>query len=74
MIGLDAADLVAIAAEVLGCDTGTALAQADISAADDALAQAGVAGRAGAPGKTRLHPAEAADAAIALTDALLNSR
>jgi hypothetical protein len=71
MIGLDAADLVAIAAEVLGCDTGTALAQADISAADDALAQAGVAGRAGAPGEARLHPAEAADAAIALTDALL---
>ena len=27
MIGLDAADLVAIAAEVLSCDTGTALAQ-----------------------------------------------
>jgi len=30
-----------------------------------------VARRAGAPGEARLHPAEAADAAIALTDALL---
>ena len=71
MIGLDAADLVVIASEVLGCDTGTALAQADITAADDALAQAGEAGKAGSPGGARLHPADAAEAGIALMDALL---
>lgn len=71
MIGLDVADLMVIAGGVMDCDSGTALAQADISAADEALAQAGAAGRAGAPGEARLHPAEAADAAIALTDALL---
>jgi len=57
MIGLDVADLVVIASEVLGCDTGTALAQADITAADDALARAGLArmGRASAraPGEPR---------------------
>jgi len=56
MIGLDVADLVVIASEVLGCDTGEALAQADIAAADDALARAGLAGRArspaGAPART----------------------
>ena len=46
MIGLDTGDLVLIASEVLGCDTGTALAQADITAADGALAQAGMAGEA----------------------------
>jgi hypothetical protein len=87
MIGLDAADLVVIASEVLGCDTGTALAQADITAADDALAQAGVAGKARSPGGAPArvpgearggglggvwpHPADAAEAAAALMDALL---
>ena len=80
MIGLDAADLVVIASEVLGCDVGTALAQADIAAADDALAQAGVAGKARSPGgarggragaESRPHPADAAEAAAALMDALL---
>jgi Clp amino terminal domain, pathogenicity island component len=78
MIGLNAADLVVIASEVLGCDTGTALAQADITAADDALAQAGMAGKArspgGGPGGAWPHPAdaaEAAEAAVALMDALL---
>ncbi len=79
MIGLDAADLVVIASEVLGCDVGTALAQADIAAADDALAQAGVAGKARSPGGARggglggvrPHPADAAEAAAALMDALL---
>jgi Clp amino terminal domain, pathogenicity island component len=71
MIGLDVADLMVIASEVLDCDTDTALAQADIGAAEAALAQAGAAGRAGSDGEARLHPAEAADAAIALTDALL---
>ena len=50
MIGLDVADLVVIASEVLGCDTGTALAQADLTAADDALAQAGMARMARSPG------------------------
>jgi len=71
MIGLDLADLVVIASEVLGCDTGTALTQADIGAADEALAQAAQAGQARSPGEARLHPAEAADAAIALMGALL---
>jgi hypothetical protein len=75
MIGLDAADLVVIASEVLGCDTGTALAQADITAADDALAQAGPAGPArspgGGPSGAWPHPADAAEAAVALIDALL---
>ena len=71
MIGLDVADLMVIASEVLDCDTDAALAQADIGAAEAALAQAGEAGRAGSDGEARLHPAEAADAAIALTDALL---
>jgi Clp amino terminal domain, pathogenicity island component len=87
MIGLDAADLVVIASEVLGCDTGTALAQADITAADHALAQAGVAGKARSPGEAPAqvpgglrgggpagaspHPADAAEAAAALMDALL---
>jgi hypothetical protein len=87
MIGFDAADLVVIASEVLGCDTDTALAQADITAADDALAQAGVAGKArapgvvpaqapgevrgGGPGGAWPHRAEAAEAAVALMDALL---
>ncbi|HEY6297340.1 MAG TPA: hypothetical protein VIX15_16905, partial [Streptosporangiaceae bacterium] len=49
MIGLGVADLVVIASEVLGCDTETALAQADIAAADAALAQAGP-GKARSPG------------------------
>src|SRR5690348_6908772 len=76
MIGLDAADLMVIADGVMDCDSGTALAQADITAANDALAQAGVTGKAGgapaqAPGGTRPHPADAAEAAIALMDALL---
>jgi hypothetical protein len=87
MIRLDAADLVVIASEVLGCDTGAALAQADLAAADDALARARVAGRArlpgwatarargepwgGGPGETRPAPADAAEAAVALMDALL---
>jgi Clp amino terminal domain, pathogenicity island component len=87
VIGLDAADLVVIASEVLGCDTDTALARADITAADDALAQAGAAGRARlpaaapagttaeAPGRGRSggwpRRGEAADAAIALMNALL---
>jgi hypothetical protein len=52
VIGLDVADLVVIASEVLGCDPGTALAQADITAAKDALAQAGPAGMARSPGGT----------------------
>jgi hypothetical protein len=52
VIGLDVADLVVIASEVLGCDTDTALAQADIAAAKDALAQAGPAGMARSPGGT----------------------
>jgi hypothetical protein len=68
MIGLDVADLVVIASEVLGCDTGTALAQADITAADHALAQAGLAGNGSPPGG---HPADAAEVAVALMDALL---
>ena len=51
MIGLDVADLIVIASEVLGCETGTALAQADLAAAGDALAQAGPAGRARSPGE-----------------------
>ncbi len=67
MIGLDVADLVVIASEVLGRDTGTALAQVDITAAEAALARAA----AEAPGGVRSHPAEAAEAAIALVDALL---
>lgn len=88
MIGLDAADLVVIASEVLGCDTDTALAQADITAAKDALAHAGLAGKArsprGAPARApgevpggdprrppRIDPAHAAQAAVALMDALL---
>jgi hypothetical protein len=87
MIGLDVADLVVIASEVLGCDTDTALAQADIVAANDALAQAGLAGKARSPGgvPTRApgevrdrgpggadpHRADAADAAVALMGALL---
>jgi hypothetical protein len=50
MIGLDVADLVVIASEVLGCDTGTALAQADLAAAEGALAQAGMARMARSPG------------------------
>ena len=41
MIGLDTADLMVIAGGVMDCDSGTALAQADITAANDALAQAG---------------------------------
>ena len=79
MIGLDAADLMVIASGVMRCDSGTALTQADITAANDALAQAGVAGKAGTPGGapaqapdgTRPHPADAAEAATALMDALL---
>jgi hypothetical protein len=71
MMGLDTADLIVIASEVLGCGTDAALAQADIGAADAALARAGEAGRAGSDGEARLHPAEAADAATALMDALL---
>jgi len=76
MIGLDTADLMVIAGGVMDCDSSTALAQADITAANDALAQAGVAGKAGgapaqAPGGTRPHPADAAEAAAALMDALL---
>jgi len=87
MIGLDVADLVVIASEVLGCDTGTALAQADITAADEGLAQAGVARKArsaggpwaGPPGEVRgagpggssPHRGDAAEAAVALMDALL---
>ena len=101
MIGLDVADLIVIASEVLGCDTGTALAQADFAVAEDALAQAGPAGRARsaggraarapsgtpgwaeggtparAPGEVRgpggasPHRADAAEAAVALMDALL---
>jgi prophage maintenance system killer protein len=62
--GLDVADLIVIASEVLGCDTETALAQADIIAAEEALAQAGVAGAS--PLRS-----DAAEAAIALMDALL---
>jgi prophage maintenance system killer protein len=64
MIGLDVADLIVIASEVLGCDTETALAQADIAAAEEALAQAGLAGAS--PLRS-----DAAEAAIALMDALL---
>jgi len=64
MIGLDVADLIVIASEVLGCDTETALAQADITAAEEALAQAGLAGAS--PLRS-----DAAEAAIALMDALL---
>jgi hypothetical protein len=87
MIGLDVADLVVIASEVLGCDTGTALAQADITAAGDALAQAGVARKArsaggpwagpsgevrrAGPGGASPHRGDAAEAAVALMDALL---
>jgi ClpA/ClpB-like protein len=95
MIGLDVADLVVIASEVLGCDTATALAQADIAAARDALAQAGPAGQARSPGGVPVRaPGEArgegprqargvgpggaspqrgdaAEAAVALMDALL---
>jgi len=79
MIGLDVADLVVIASEVLGCDTGTALAQADVTTADDALAQAGVAGKGRSPGEIPAqaagaawpHPADAAEAATILMDALL---
>jgi hypothetical protein len=78
MIGLDAADLVVIAAEVLGCGTDTVLAQADITAADDALAQAGMAGKGRSPGEGpsgawphRADAADAAEAAVALIDALL---
>jgi Clp amino terminal domain, pathogenicity island component len=87
MIGLDTADLVVIASEVLSCDTGTALAQADITAANDALAQAGLASktsspggapawppgevRDGAPGRAWPHRDDAAEAAAALMDALL---
>ena len=55
----------------MGCDSGTALAQADIRAANDALAQAGVAGTARSPGGAWPHPADAAEAAIALMGALL---
>ncbi len=50
MIGLDTADLIVIASEVLGCGTSTALAEADLTAADAALARAGAAGRASSPG------------------------
>jgi len=103
MIGLDVADLVVIAGEVLGCDTGTALAQADLAAAEDALAQAGMARMARSPGGTSAwtaggmsarapgeargrgpgeargtgpggaspHRSDAAEAAVALMDALL---
>jgi Clp amino terminal domain, pathogenicity island component len=95
MIGLDVADLVVIASEILGCDTGEALAQADIAAAGDALAQAGPPGRArspvAAPAQTpgdvrglssgEMHArgpggasprrSDAAEAAVALMDALL---
>ena len=77
MIGLDAADLVMIASELLGCDTDVALAQADITAADDALAQAGVAGKTRSPGTALArapggpHPTDAGEAAVALMDALL---
>jgi len=87
MIGLDVADLVVIASGVLGCDTDTALAQADITAAKDALAQAGLAGKARSPGgaPTRApgevrgmgpggacpHRSDASEAAVALVDALL---
>ena len=53
MIGLDAADLVVIASEVLGCDTGAALAQADITAADDALRRRA---RQAAPGRQARFP------------------
>ena len=58
MIGLDVADLVVIASEVLGCDTGTALAQADITAAGRPGAgwpgrQGQVAGRGADPGAGR---------------------
>jgi hypothetical protein len=87
MIGLDAADLIVIASEVLGCDPGTAMAEADITAANAALAQAGVAGQASSPGgrPTRVpgdvrgtgpggadpHRGDAAEAAVALMEALL---
>jgi len=95
MIGLGVADLVVIASEVLGCDIDAALAQADIAAADAALARSGLAGRvrspggapARAPGDVRglrpgemhgtgpggacPHRSDAADAAVALMDALL---
>src|SRR5690349_5510247 len=79
MIGIDAADLMVIAGEVLGCDIGTALARADVRAANNALAQAGAAGKARSPGGApaqvsdgpQPHPADAAEAAIALMDALL---
>jgi Clp amino terminal domain, pathogenicity island component len=87
VIGLDAADLVVIASEVLGCDADTALARADITAADVALAQAGAAGKAsspgagpagtpggspgGGPGHAWPRRADAADAAVALMNALL---
>ena len=87
MIGLDVADLVVIASEVLGCDTDTALAQADITAAGAALAQAGLAGRGRSPGEapTRApgeardtgpggacpHRADASEATVVLIDALL---
>jgi hypothetical protein len=57
MIGLDTADLMMIAGGVMGCDSGTALAQADIRAANDALAQAGVAARPGRrAGRGRIPP------------------
>jgi hypothetical protein len=87
MIGLDVADLMVIASEVLGCDTGTALAHADITAAEDALAEAGRAGKARSPGWVPAwapsearggglggawpHRADAAEAAAALIGALL---
>ncbi|MGH3254036.1 MAG: Clp protease N-terminal domain-containing protein [Streptosporangiaceae bacterium] len=87
MIGLDVADLIVIASEVLGCDTGTALAQADIVAGQDALAEAGRAGQARSPGGVPArapgevrgmgpggaspHRGDASEAAVALMDALL---
>ncbi len=87
MIGLDVADLIVIASEVLGCDTGTALAQADIAAASAALAQADMVGKATSPGGAPAwapgkvhgtgpggacpHRTDASEAAVALMDALL---
>jgi hypothetical protein len=83
MIELDVADLVVIAGQVLGIGTDAALSQLDIAAAQAALAEARAAGQeAASPAATShrsgIRPAgskarrhAAAEAAVALTHALL---
>ncbi len=71
MTVLDTADLVVIAGRVLGIGTDAALAQMDVTAARDALAQAALAAAAAAPFRDR---AAAGAAGAGLVHAMLRHR